>query len=77
MIHLDLIELVFDSLPKWIVSCLVLAILLIPGAEPAVVSWLQREVASEVRSEMKSVLRLSPHNRRRSREQGTFRGKSK
>jgi hypothetical protein len=77
VIHLDLIELVFDSLPKWIVSCLVLAILLIPGAEPAVVNWVQREATSEFRSEMKSVLRLSTRDRRRSREQGTFRAKSR
>jgi hypothetical protein len=58
---LDLIEIVLDSVPKWAVSCLVLAVVLIPGAEPAVVHWVQRETVSEVRAEFKSLMPQAAH----------------
>jgi hypothetical protein len=58
---LDLIETVLDSLPRWLVSCLILAVLLIPGAEPAVMHWVQREAVSEVRSEFESLMPRSTH----------------
>lgn len=61
MSPLDLIEIVLDSLSRWAVSCLVFAVLLIPGAEPAVIDSLQREALAEIRSEFRRVMPRSTH----------------
>jgi hypothetical protein len=58
---IDLIEIVLDNLPGWVVLGLVLGIFLIPGAEPDVVHWVQRETVSEARSEFKSLIPRSVH----------------
>lgn len=58
---LDVIDLALDAVPKWVALSLALAVVLIPGAEPAVVHWVQREAVSEVRSEFKSLMPRLAH----------------
>jgi len=69
---LELVEIVLDNLPRWVVLSLVLAVFLIPGAEPAIVHWVQRQAISEARSEFKSLMPQSAHRNDSKRQEATL-----
>lgn len=68
---LDVIDLVLDILPRWVALSVVLAVFLIPGAEPAVVHWVQRQAVSEVRAEFKSLMPHAAHRDNAKRHETT------